>query len=133
MLVIPTNTWVDDLIDALTNVLAVGGTISIGPEIAIKVTQEIVDLIVTNKSHLELIAVETYKQFLDLFIKQRTFDALVVVYSELNNADLTKQFNSDSNSIADLVAASDDEEAFWVSFAEQLSIKTATIILTILI
>lgn len=118
--------WTTDLINNLDNIYQNNGSItytSLGGEVAVKVTQELVSLIKDNEVSLAAISLDTFKEFLGLLEKRQTFAALIVIYGALDNSVLISNFQSDSVKLAEIAKQTQQQRDFWIWFAEQVGTK----------
>lgn len=131
------NTWVDDLISVLDQLLRTGGAISwddqSGKLLSIKVTQDIFNLIMQNKDQLIGIGKDTFMDFLMLKAKSQDFAALMVVYRKLDTQLLVAKATTNSIQLSELVKKITLEREFWMKFgisiAEKLLFEAFSVLL----
>lgn len=121
--------WVTDLLDKLTSIVEHKGGIlkwtdpDTGESLQTIITHDLVQVLIANKTSLAEVGLNTFKQFLALIHKQQSFDALVAVYSKLDNAALIAQFQTDSAKLAEIAANTQAARKFWADLGKQLALK----------
>ena len=121
------DSWVSGLIDQLDNAVVKGGVINwtddSGQQIQTAITIQLVDLIRKNKDRLLRIGQKAFHEFLLLMMKQQDFDALVVVYNQLDNSDIIDAYKEDSIKLAEIAKQTQDDRDFWIWFGKQVGTR----------
>lgn len=121
--------WVDPLIGRLEE--AVSGKLPIkfndetGKEVIVSIKQNLVNLIKQNRSQLQKVGRQTFKEFLLLWHKQEEFEALVVIFKKLDNKDLIERFKEDTVKLAEIAKETQESRDFWISFGKQVGMRIA--------
>lgn len=129
VVVVDDKSWITDLIGKLTDIISNKGGIlqwidpQTGNTIQTEITQDFIQVIIANKTSLEEVGLDVFKQFLALIHKQQPFDALVLIYSKLDNSALLLQFQTDTAKLAEIAAKTEAERKFWVELGKQLAFK----------
>jgi hypothetical protein len=104
-----------------------------GSEFLIKVTPEVVNLIKSHQDVLLRAGKDVFKKFLELRSKQQDLEALVLVYSQLDNSALIEQYQGDTIKMAALAKQIQEDRNFWVNLGLQLSQKILAGALSVLL
>ena len=121
--------WITDLLNKLTSIVENEGGILkwtdpiTGETLQSIITHDLISVLIANKTSLTAVGLDTFKQFLALIRGQQSFDALVLVYSKLDNSSLIAQFQTDSAKLAEIAANTQAERKFWIDLAKQLALK----------
>ena len=128
--------WTIDFIENLGTAMEAGGiqwTDDTGTQITVKVSIQLLAMIRDNLPHLAEIGQDTFKQFLLMMAKGQDFDALVLIYSKLDNSALILQYKEDAVKLAEIAKRAQETRDFWIAFAKQAAIKIVFGALSVLI
>jgi DNA-binding LacI/PurR family transcriptional regulator len=121
------NDWISELINKLENIILSGGEVSwtdnVGNTVTAVVTDTIVSMLRENYAHLMLISINAFKNFMSLMYQQRDFEALVVIYEELDTSELVNRYKEDTIKLAEIARQAQEERDFWVSFGKEFGTR----------
>jgi hypothetical protein len=117
--------WVGELILKLEDLYANGGKITwtdeTGHDIAVAIGKQEIDLLRQNQLELMKISKDVFKEFLLLMSKRQDFDALVLIYEQLDNSSLIAIYKEDSIKLAEIAKNTQAERDFWLWFGKQFA------------
>lgn len=129
--------WLPEMISILEKALANDGKLTFkrptGDEVTVTITNELVNIIKGNKSRLLQIGENTFKQFLVLRSEGDDFEALVVIYSKLDNVELVEKATANAIEMIEIAKEIQATRKFWLDLARQLGTRVALGMLSALI
>lgn len=125
--------WVDGLILTLDQKKQISFVDTVGQTVVVTVEKTVVDFIRDNQARLLLIGYDIFKEFLGLLAKRQEFDALVLVFSQLDNSELINKYKEDTVKLAEIAVEIQANCDFWIVFGKQVGFKVAGALLTLLI
>lgn len=121
--------WINQLFAALDTVLRNGGIIKwtneSGAEITTAISAEAIKTIKDNAIRLQQIGKDAFKEFLLKMSRQQDFEALVVIYSRLDNTELLQKYKEDTVRLAEIARQTQADRDFWIAFAKQVGMRMA--------
>ena len=121
--------WVSDFLGKLQAIIeSQGGQVQwidaiTGNKLAMTITQDLVTIIIANHTALQNIGLAAFKNTLSSLQKGQSFEALVTIYSKLDNSQLLQQYATDSAQLQAIAATTQKERDFWLSFVFQIGTK----------
>ena len=131
------NDWVNDLIDKLNdsfmNKLPIKTTNSTGQVVLVAIDQAIINFIKDNRVRLLQIGLDAFKNFLQLWMERKEFEAIVLVYQKLDNTELIAKYREDTIKLAELAVEIQAQRDFWISFGVKVGVKVVGALFTLLL
>jgi hypothetical protein len=122
-----TDQWVDILISKLEDAVAGRSIITIdddtGKKVVVSIKQELIDLLKDNRTKLVHVGRDAFKEFVDLWYKQKEFDALCAIYKHLDNSELIEAYREDTIKLAEIARETQETRDFWISFGKQVGMR----------
>jgi hypothetical protein len=119
--------WVDGLITVLESAVAnkkpIEFTGKLGTKITVEVKQELVDFLRENQSKLIRVGRRAFREFLMLWYEQKEFDALCVIYEQLDNSELIAKYQEDTVKLAEIAKQTQEDRDFWLTFGKQVGMR----------
>lgn len=117
------NEWVDVFLESLQklgdNNYKIKWTDNTGHEVVTQVSVEVVNLLLANRHRLGRISLDVFKEALLNFSDLKTFDALYLIYNELDTQSLLDKYKENAEAMAGLAAQIQEDRTFWTAFANQ--------------
>ena len=123
------NNWVSSFINSLENTEANGGQIQLKDGPMITLSKELIKLIIQNRYQLEKVGENAFKQFLAKMSIGYSFEALVAIYSQLDNSALIEAYKTDTVKLAEIALQAQQDRDFWIDFAKQVGSKLVSVAL----
>lgn len=125
--IITPENWIDVIIKIMQNAVIgkqpIVWTDDSGKTILVNVEQEMIDMLVQNRDKFFVIGMDVFKQFCSLMNKGQSFEALVTIYSAMDNDQLVDQYKEDALKLAEIARIEQETRNFWIWLAEQVSMR----------
>jgi len=131
------NEWLSQLISVLEEALKDDGKISFtsptGKEVLAEVSDEVVDLLRNNRQRLLQVGKDAVVRYLELMSEGKSFDALVEMYSALDNVEIVDRVGASAQEMMETALEIQAARRFWLELGRKLGTRLAIGLLGLLI
>ena len=115
------NNWVDKFIERLESTPNTIVRDINGDDVLVAIGQGLLSFLIANRIRLGQVSYNTFLGFLDLMSKQKSFEALILIYDDLDVESLLEKYEEDSIKLALVVQQEIADKNFWISFGKQVA------------